>query len=275
MDPALQAWIRLAQGPIFRLALALMLLGLLRNAMLAASDAVGAYVVESDRARFWSKVRVRVLWLVFPPAVLLWNSPQGRRMSIAYEFCVSVVSLVFRAGIVLVPAFMAAHVYLWERGFGVGWPTLPSRIADIGAVVTLIAGVVVLLGKIYSPFQRSVEPAWAFLRPLVLLAPLLSGVLAMHPTWSPADYYVVILIHMLSAAVAFVMIPFAGLLSDMRVPVDRVLPEMAWQDEPPAAPTTPTLRRPQTPAATDGHASTLIGAAGRANETVQRKAVQS
>jgi len=250
-----------------------MLLGLLRNAMLAASDTVGAYLVETDRARFWRKVRTRLVWLVFPPAVLLRNSAHMRRISLGYEICLSVVSLIFRVGIVIVPAFMAAHVYLWERGFGIGWPTLPSHIADVGAVITVIAGLTVFLGKLYSPFQRSIEPAWAFLRPLVLLAPLLSGVLAMHPTWSPADYYVVMLLHMLSAALAFVMIPFAALLSDISVSIVRVLPEMAWQHE---QPTEPTRQLAATNlAATDGHDVALTAAACRPSEAAPRKAVHT
>lgn len=238
MEPALQEWLRLSQGPLFRMALALMLLGLLRNALLALSDAVAAYALESDRSAFWRKLRARTLWHIVPPLVLMRYAPAAvgppRALGLPYLFVLSFLSLVFRAGMVLVPSFMAAHVYLWERGFGVGWPTLPGAVADVGAIVTMAAGVALLLGRLYSPFLRRVESAWSFLRPLALLVPMCTGVLAMHPQSSPLDYYVVMLLHTLSAALAFILVPFAGLLSDMRAPVGRVVPELAWRPPPPA-----------------------------------------
>lgn len=236
MDPALQEWLRLSQGPLFRMALALMLLGLLRNALLALSDAFGAYTVEPDRAVYWKKFRARLLWHVFPPLVLMRHRPAGDPIGLPYLFVLSSISLLFRLGIVLVPAFMAAHVYLWERGLGVGWPTLPGAVADAGALLTMAAGMALLLGRLYSPFLRRVESAWSFVRPLALLAPMFTGILAMHPQWSPADYYVVMLFHTLSAALAFILVPFAGLLSDMRAPIARVLPELAWRHEEARAP---------------------------------------
>jgi hypothetical protein len=236
MDPALHEWLRLSQGPLFRMALALMLLGLLRNALLALSDALGAYTVEPDRAVFWKKFRARVLWRIFPPLVLLRYPPAGGRVGLPYLFVLSSISLLFRIGIVLVPAFMAAHVYLWERGLGIGWPTLPAAVADAGALLTIAAGVALLLGRLYSPFLRRVESAWSFVRPLALLAPMVTGIMAMHPQWNPVDYYVVMLAHTLTAALAFILVPFAGLLSDMRAPLARVLPELAWRHEPTRAP---------------------------------------
>lgn len=243
MDPALHEWLRLSQGPLFRMALALMLLGLIRNALLALSDAFGAYTVEPDHARFWRKLRARVLWHVFPPLVLLRYPPAGGRVGLPYLFVLSAISLLFRIGIVLVPAFMAAHVYLWERGLGMAWPTLPARVADAGALLTMTAGVVLLLGRLYSPFLRRVESAWSFVRPVALLAPMFTGVLAMHPQWSPVDYYVVMLFHTLSAALAFILVPFAGLLSDMRAPIARVLPELAWRPEERGAPDGAPVRK--------------------------------
>lgn len=243
MDPALQDWLHLSQGSLFRLALALMVLGLLRNALLALSDAVGAFAVEPDPSTFWRKLRARMLWHVFPPLVLMRYPPPGERIGLPYLFVLSSLSLIFRTGIVLVPSFMAAHVYLWERGLGVAWPTLPASIADLGAILTMTAGIALLLGRLYSPFLRRVESAWSFVRPLALLAPMFTGVLAMHPQASPMDYYVVMLTHTLSAALAFILVPFAGLLSDMHAPVARVIPELAWLPEQADWPTASDTRK--------------------------------
>lgn len=95
----------------------------------------------------------------------------------------------------------------------------------------MTAGAIVFLGRIYSPALRRIEPTWAFLRPLVLLAPFVTGYLAAHPAWSPLDYQVVLLAHTLVAAVVFVLVPFAGLLKGLHTPLTAVVPAAAWSGE--------------------------------------------
>jgi hypothetical protein len=135
---------------------------------------------------------------------------------------------------VLIPAFMVAHVYLWERGLGIGWPALPPGTADTISFVTIAAGLLVFLGRLYSSVLRKVEPAWSFLSPLILIAPFVTGVFAMHPTWSPFAYQTVLLLHVITACLVFVLLPFARLLSFMHTPVTRWIPQAAWHYTPPA-----------------------------------------
>lgn len=224
----------LAQGPLFRFAFALLALGLLRVAVLGLSDVVGAYLTLPDRREFWRKLRQRVLWFVFPSLVLREAGLGGGPGLFAYHVALSCTSLIFRLGVLLVPAFMAAHVRLWERGLGLSWPALPGTLADVLAVITIVAGFVLFLGRIYSPVLRSIESPWSFLRPLALLVPFLTGFLAMHPAWCPLDYSVVLLLHIVSAALVFVLIPFTRLLSSLSVPLTRVVPAAAWRNPQPA-----------------------------------------
>jgi hypothetical protein len=218
--------LQLAEGPVFRLAFALLVLGAMRAALLAGSDAVAAYFATPERAAFWRKLRMRVLWQVFPTLVKR-ERYTGQAGLFAYHMALCVASLVFRLGLVLVPTFMVAHVYLWERGLGVGWPALPANIADAGAVITIIAGFVLFMGRLYSPLLRFYEPAWTFLKPLILIVPFVTGYLAMHPSTCPVDYAVVRLVHVLSASLVFVMIPFARMLTCVHTPLTRVVPEAA------------------------------------------------
>ncbi len=228
MDPALQSMLGLLEGPVFRFAFALMVLGYLRSILLRASDAVGGYVVSLDRAAYWRRFRLRLAWRVFPALVVPELRRNGFRVSFRYQLFLSSLSLIFRTGMVFVPMFMVAHVYLWERGWGFAWPSLPGTVADVWAVVTIVSGLALLLGQLYSPFRRKVEPAWTFSRPLILLAPLFTGILAMHPTWSPIDYYVMMVLHTSTAALAFVLAPFAGLLDDMHTRLPRLIPSAEW-----------------------------------------------
>ena len=106
----------IAQGPVFRFAFALTALGLLRLALLALSDIIAAYVIDRDRRVFWRKLRLHALWWVFPAVVLARVRPLGSRAMYVYHFGLGGISLLFRVFVVVLPAFMVAHVYLWERG---------------------------------------------------------------------------------------------------------------------------------------------------------------
>lgn len=236
--------LELAEGPIFRCAFALLVLGVLRAGLLAGSDAMAAYLTTPPQLRrsiFWPKVRERLLWFLLPAASATARPllRSGGHAFFAYHLALSAVSLLFRTGVVVVPTFMVAHVYLWERGLGLSWPAFPGPLADVLALVTVVSGVVVFLGQVYSPIRRRLEPAWSFLKPLLLVLPFASGFLAMHPTWSPLSYQMVRLIHVLSASLVFVLVPFTRLLSGVHTPLLRPRPELAWDATALRAPAVP------------------------------------
>lgn len=233
-DESVLAALRLAQGPLFRFALALTLLGLLRLALLSLSDAIAAYV-SMPPGEFWRRVRLRALWGLLPALVLRRVGRLRAGGGLAYHVVLDAASLLLRTGAVLIPTFMVAHVYLWERALGASWPSFGGALADALTWTTLAAGVLVFLGRIYSSTLRAVEPAWSFLKPLFLLPPFVTGLLAAHPTWSPVDYHVMLLVHTLSAALAMILVPLAKLLSAMHTPITRVAPQASWRAAPAAA----------------------------------------
>lgn len=240
-NPVLET-LEFAQGPLFRMAFALMVLGIARWMLLTMSDAVAAYVSVPDRREFWQKVKRRLQWSFVPSIVLQRRQPVSSGM-FAYHVVLCFLSLIVRLGAVLVPAFMVAHVYLWEQSLGVAWPAFPGRVADTLSVVTIVAGALLFLGRLYSPAVRQIEPAWSFFKPLILIFPFATGFLAMHPLMSPFDYHFVMLAHVLGACVVFVMIPFARLMSCMHVRVTDVIPEAAW-NVPIGAPERPSASQP-------------------------------
>lgn len=229
-DPVLVA-LNIAEGPVFRFALALAIFGLLRNAALTISDAVAAYLAERNREALWHKIHMRLLWVTFPTLVFYRAGylPTGGRF--LYHVFFSTVSLVFRVCAIVVPIFMVAHVYLWKRVLGdFPFPTFPGTLADTLSIVVLITGLLLFLGRVYSPTLRKLEPAWAFFKPLILLLPFVFGVLAMHPAWSPFDYHLTMLAHVLTASVVLAILPFARLFS-LHVKLTTILPEVAWNPE--------------------------------------------
>ncbi|MCA1998098.1 MAG: hypothetical protein LDL56_12830, partial [Armatimonadetes bacterium] len=239
--------LNLAQGPVFRFALALAVLGLLRRVVLVGSDLAAALVAERDRAVLWHKLRLRLLWVVFPTLILHRGGTLPSAGQLLYHSFFSCVSLVFRLGMILVPIFMVAHVHLWERALGISWPTFPGTLADTLSYLTIATGFLLFLGRVYSAPLRRLDPPWAFFKPLIMLVPFVTGVLAMHPRWCPVDYHVMLLAHVLSACVVIALLPFARLFS-LHVRLTRILPEAAWQPEPSVPPPTgPRAARPVVP----------------------------
>ena len=224
--------LRVAQGPLFRFAFALAVLGLVRLALLGVSDMVAAYVTDRDRAVFWRKIRQHALWWVFPSVVVNRARPFRSWASYTYHIGLGGVALLFRALVVILPTFMVAHVYLWERALDVSWPSLSGCLGDVLSIITIVSGLTLFLGRVYSPVLRAIEPPWAFFKPLLLLAPFFTGILARHPTWSPLDYHVMLLIHVLSAATVLALLPFARLLSSMHTPLTTIVPGAAWRTAP-------------------------------------------
>jgi hypothetical protein len=220
-----------AQGPLFRFAFALLIFGLARLVLLTFSNLVGAYITADDRTLFWQKAKQHLLWFFFPSAILRRLHPGSGTGMFVYHSVLFGISLVFRFTAIIVPAFMVAHIYLWERGLGISLPCLPTGLADALSVITIVAGIVLFFGRLYSPTLRQLEPAWAFLKPLILIIPFVTGLMAMHPNWCPVDYHLMMLVHVLSALLIMVMIPFAKMFAGVHAPLTHLVPEMGWQTQ--------------------------------------------
>lgn len=233
MDASILVALRIAEGPVFRFALGLAILGLARNALLSLSDITAAYLAERDRAALRRKFGLRIMWLLFPTLIFHRAGYLRTGGQFLYHAFFSTVSLAFRLFAILVPVFMVAHVYLWEQALGISWPAFPGTLADTLSYATIVTGLLLFLGRVYSPTLRQVEPAWAFFKPLIMLVPFVTGVLAMHPRWSPIDYHAIMVVHVFSASAVIAILPFARLFS-LHVGLEQLLPEAAWNPTAPA-----------------------------------------
>lgn len=228
MDESIQLALDFAMGPVIRAALALLVFGMLRILLLAAADIIGAYMTTTDRRAFWRKVNMHVWWFLAPGVVLRRTGRGGSNVMFVYHLMLCCCSLILRVGALILPLFMLAHMHLIELGFGVRWPALPGYVANLFAIVTIAAGGVLFLGRIYSPMVRRIEPPSSFIKPLIMILPFATGYAAMHPLALPIDYQVVLLLHVLSAAAVFIIIPFWRGWACLHARLAEVIPEAAW-----------------------------------------------
>ena len=131
-----ETWISLAQGPLFRISLAVCLLGLayrlfstiwlLRMAYNRAGDQ------EIPFGTVW-KATLRWLW----PVRIVRHRP-----------IYSLASMLFHVGIILVPLFGVGHVALWA-GALTFWPVLGAQVADILTWLMIAGMAVVLLERFF------------------------------------------------------------------------------------------------------------------------------
>ena len=114
MNDTVGAMLEFARGPLFRITFALLVLGLIRLVGLTVYGAVRTYVLAGDKRLLWPIIRQRTLWTLLPFS--RWH-----RTRPVY----SLISVIFHVGLIIVPIFLFAHVYLWEQGLGISWPVLP------------------------------------------------------------------------------------------------------------------------------------------------------
>ena len=210
-----ESMLEFARGPLFRFSFALMVLGLGRLVGLTVYGAIRTYVLAGDKRLLWPIIRQRTLWVLFPFSRL-------RRTRAVY----SVISFAFHVGLIIVAIFLFVHVHLWERGIGIAWPVLPPLAADVLTIVTIVAAVALFVGRVSSPLSRTLSRAQDYAWPWLLMAPLVSGFLASHPTWCPVGYQVMLLIHVLSAELIFVLIPFSKITHCVLIPFSHLVSDL-------------------------------------------------
>ena len=212
----MEQWLEWARGPAFRFAFVLMVLGLLRHIVMTAVGVIEALSRAGDKTIPYKVVFMTTLQWLLPLKKL------GNRISY------SVTSVAFHIGLILTPVFLLPHVELWKRGLGISWPSLPHVAADILTLMTIAAAVGLLIGRLGNQESRRISRAQDIILPAAIAAPLVTGFLAMHPAWNPIGYNATMFLHVMSANLIFVSIPFTKLGHIVILPATQLVSEVAW-----------------------------------------------
>ncbi len=214
----MEAWIEFGRGPLFRLCFSLMILGLLRILALTAIGIAESYRRSPDKIVPWKGIAKQTLgWLA--PLGRLWNKRP----------IYSTISVLFHAGLVLVPFFLAAHVLLWKRSVGFAWPALPQPAADWLTLLAIAAVAGLILGRAVHPGARALSRFQDYAWLILLSVPFVTGYVCAHAAMSPKLYRDSMLLHVYAADLIVALIPFTKIAHCVLAPLSQLVTGMAWK----------------------------------------------
>ena len=214
----MNAWIEFGRGPLFRLCFTLMILGLARIVILTIIGMVEAYRRNEDRIVNWKELINKTFAWLFPITRLLRKRP-----------VYSLVSFLFHIGLILVPLFLAAHVLLWKKSVGFAWSAIPQSLADYLTLTAIIGGLLLFLMRaLYGP-ARAISRKQDYIWPLLIIVPFLTGYICVNCAVSPAVYRWIMLIHIFSANLIMVMIPFTKIAHCILMPFSQLVTGIGWK----------------------------------------------
>lgn len=213
----MESLLTFARGPMLLFAFAVFFLGIIRQIGISVAEMVRAYRRAGDQVLPWRFLFKRSLGWIFPV-----NALRGTR--IPY----TIASLIFHVGMLLVPLFLSGHIQLIEKGWGLAWPSLPQGVADALTIATIAAIFALVLLRLWDQASRTLSgfQDWALL--VLCLIPFVSGYYVAHPAGNPLPFTLTYIVHLLSAELLLILIPFTKLVHVALFPLTRASWELGW-----------------------------------------------
>jgi nitrate reductase gamma subunit len=215
----MDGWIQFAKGPLFAVTFLVMVLGLARQIGLQI------YLLTVRKGKRLKDVP----WSSMARETLSWTIPVRHIEPGTGVF--SAASFLMHIGIILVPLFLVDHVALWNQLLGTNLPALPLGVADVLALLTIACAFLLLVYRSFITRHRLVSRPSDYLLLVAVLLPFISGTMASHPAVSPFPWEAMMLTHILSAELLFVLTPFTKLAHVVLFFFDRIS-AVHWQLRP-------------------------------------------
>jgi hypothetical protein len=213
----MQEWLAWARGPLFRFAIVLLALGILRLVLLNV-------VALWDASRRAGDKRIPIRRVIGDS--LVWLLPFARVPT--QKLPVTAASIVFHAAVIVTPLFLGAHIMLWHRGVGLTWPAMPQVLADHLTLAGLAAGLVLLWHRVFRRAARALSRPQDYGLLVLLLVTSAAGYLAMHPSLNPFLYDSTMLVHVLTGDAALIALPYSKLSHAVVFPFNQLAAELGW-----------------------------------------------
>lgn len=120
----------------------------------------------------------------------------------------SLVFFLFHVCLLGVPILLSAHNLLWYEAFGIKPWSISDGTADVMTVVFLVCAAFLFARRLYRPEVRVLSSLWDYTLLVLTMLPFLTGFLAFHQI---GPYPFMMILHILSAEVLLILIPFSKL----------------------------------------------------------------
>jgi len=215
----MEQWLEFAKGPLFTVTFLIMILGLGRLVI------IQTYLLVIRKGR-----RIRnAPWKKMASETFSWVVPVRHLIRGTVFF--SLASILFHVGAIVVPLFLADHIVMWEAYLGVDLPSIGRGVADFLTLMTIVCIFLLLGWRTFIGRVRAMSSAIDYVLLFLILIPFASGYLASHPALNPVPWEVMMLTHLLSAELLFVIVPFSKLAHVVLFAFDRIS-AVHWQLRP-------------------------------------------
>ncbi len=119
------------------------------------------------------------------------------------------VSLLFHLLLFAVPIFLLAHNILLQQALGISFFSFSEKTSDILTVFLIACVLVFLVRRLLIARVRSITSPYDYFILALASTPIITGFLAYHQIY---NYKTVIIIHILSAELMLIAIPFTKLV---------------------------------------------------------------
>lgn len=129
-----------------------------------------------------------------------WSASLRAQPVVAAAVCL------FHVLLLAVPLFLCAHNTLWHEAFGYSLPSLSDSTADYMTIAFAVSALFLLLRRIVGRQARTPTQPWGGFLLVLSAAPFVTGFLARHQV---GPYMPMLILHMLSAELLMISIPFS------------------------------------------------------------------
>jgi nitrate reductase gamma subunit len=214
----MNGFLSFARGPLFTACFLFMVIGLLRHVVLRVRDLLRVRRRTPKRDVPWRQIVGGTVSWALPVRHLLRQTP-----------LLSISSIFLHLGVVTVPIFLAGHSRLWARAVGIRIPALSHGAADALTLIAIAAGAALFVIRLVRKPARALSRLSDYLLLLAVLVPFVSGYLAVHPAAVPFSYSSLMLVHVLSANLLFVLMPTTKLAHVVLFLFDRLSGDIFWR----------------------------------------------
>jgi len=120
----------------------------------------------------------------------------------------TIITFTFHICLLLMPLFLAAHIILINKAWGISWYSLPDSLADAITLIVISACLFFALRRLLTREVRYLTTFSDFMIILIVAAPFLTGYVADKQYGS---YHFWLILHILSGEILLIAIPFTRL----------------------------------------------------------------